>query len=336
MIWCGVDAAAPRPERMEPSTGSASASVPVVIRGEGFLLRPVQEQSGSGAELVAGHRAWLGDVELVDVVWVDTRTLHATVPPGLAPGVKQLVVENAFGRRGALDRAFEVTPGAVLEATLGAEPATFNVGEPGTLTLSVRNIGGAAVRNLVPDPVALTGTAAVGAEVNGPAPASAARLQPGAAVDFTWSVTPALPGSLSLATSVQGTDDPSSLPVSSPVALVSAEVQMPAVLAAQLDEEGAVRVGLQFAVTLVVVNTGQAGVLVTRVEPSVAPRDVATCGLPAPLPPLSIEGLGTRTFSWSCTPHEDGNFAVLVVVAGVDANSGSTVEARAELRLRAR
>lgn len=333
-VSCGDDSTDPHPAWMEPSTGSSAASVPVVIHGERFLLRPLQEQSGGPAELEMGHRAWLGEVELVDVVWVDTRTLHATVPAGLAPGVKQLVVENGYGRRGALDRAFEVTaaPATALGATLGA-PATFNVGQRAALTLSIRNEGEAAVRDVIPDAVALTGTAAQGAVVAGPVPASADRLEPGATVTFTWFVTAALPGSLSVATRARATDA-SSAEVWSPVAEGSAAVQTPARLAADLGVEGVVRVGMSFAVTLGVRDTGEAGALVTGVEPTVTPRDAATCDAPAPAPPQPVDGLGTVTFSWFCTPREDGTLTVVVVVAGIDANSGEALGAQDKLSVR--
>lgn len=315
----------PRPAAVEPASGIASQSVRVVIRGEGFLARPSEQQSGGGAELDARHRAWLGDVELGEVTWRDTRTLEATVPAGLPLGPKRLVVENAYGRRGALEEAFVVvaSPTAALEATLVAAPATVNVGQPATATFTVRNAGGSTARDVVPQPLVVGGAAAVGAGVEGPSPASAARLDPGATATFTWTVTAAAPGALSLAAQATAVDDLTSATLSSAVAEAAATVQAPALLTATLAAgRGTANVGQAVPVVLTLSNGGAARADITAVTPGAA-GPAASCDAVTPALPQSVDPGATLELTWSCTASAAGALSLGAEVGGVDGTSGA-------------
>jgi len=56
---------------------------------------------------------YLGDQGLVEVIWVDTATLSATVPWGLVPQAYSLTVVNPDGISATLSSAFTVTKPAV-------------------------------------------------------------------------------------------------------------------------------------------------------------------------------------------------------------------------------
>ena len=49
--------------------------------------------------------------------------------------------------------------------------------------------------------------------------------------------------------------------------------------------------------TLTVRNTGESGANVTRVTPG----PVGACGAPSPAPPQVLPGLGSVTYTWTCT-----------------------------------
>jgi hypothetical protein len=310
---------------MDPASGFAAFATRVVIHGEGFLARPTGEQSGDGAALDTRHRVWLDDVELGEVVWRDSHRLEATVPAGLRVGLKRLVVENAFGLRGALERAYAVTssPTAVLEATLGTAPATFNVGQPATVTLTVRNAGGAAALEVLPDPLAVTGDAAAGLALQGPEPASRARLEPGATAVFTWSAIAATPGALGFGALARGVDEVSSAAVSSPAAEAAAMVQLPAQLTATIAAgRTSANVGQAITVTLTLANGGAARADVTTVTPETQGPG-ASCDPVTPAPPQSLEAGASLPLTWTCTASEPGSLSLSAKVEGADGTSGA-------------
>ena len=84
----------PRPASVEPSLAYGSVPTPVMIRGDGFYVRGVQVASG-GNRIESHHRAWVGELELSDVTWIDAGTIRGVVPAGLAPGTYDVAVENA-------------------------------------------------------------------------------------------------------------------------------------------------------------------------------------------------------------------------------------------------
>ena len=322
----GAEPESPRPVSMEPARGDAAAPVRVVIRGEGFLARPSVEPS-DGASLDPRHRAWLDDTELTDVTWVDVRTLEATIPSGLTPGSKRLVVENAFARRGALDEAYEVLESATaaLEASLDVAPATLYAGQPTTVTLAVLNAGGAAARDVAPAALTLSGDAATGCAVEGPAPATVARLEPGGLATFTWSVVPAVPGTLSLSSRAVGLDDRSSADVSSLAAERSADVHaLPLLVATLAASRAAANVGQSVTATLTLANGGRSRADLTRVTLETSGA-ATSCTGPSPALPQSVAAGETLQLTWTCIASEPGALVLAALVEGVDAGAGGPI-----------
>ncbi|ACL66354.1 conserved hypothetical protein [Anaeromyxobacter dehalogenans 2CP-1] len=327
----GPDGESPRPASVEPASAPSALATRVTIRGDGFLARPSTRLSGGGAAVDVRHRAWLGDVELEQVTWVDVHTLQATVPAGLAPGSRRLVVENALGRQGALEDAFEVVgadPAALaLTAAIAVEPATVNVGQAISVTLTVLN-GGHATADLTSVVPAHGGTATATCGSVTPAPEP---LAAGASATFRWTCTASTPGTMSLSATVGGTDATTGEPVSATAASpASVLVQTPAALDVGLAVDGnpaEALIGQSLAMSLTVRDTGQAGATVTRVEPTATPAAAVACGAPTPSPPQLVAGLGARTFTWTCTPLAAVDVALGASVAGTDANSGAALQA---------
>jgi hypothetical protein len=163
----------------------------------------VQRADGGGSAVDATYRAWLGPVELVEVTWVHDRLLHGRVPPGLAPGWHDLVVEGPYGR-GALERAYLVVDGLPpsLAVTVVA-PSEVTLGEPLQLGVRVENTGTWVVEGILPEVLA-SGDGAVD-----PDPAATIAPQdvsPGATHEFVHSYTASRTGAVSLSASVAGTD----------------------------------------------------------------------------------------------------------------------------------
>ena len=177
---CGGSApGSPAPTSMSPSSGPRDADTPVVIHGSGFSVLVAQPASGGSPTVNDAFQAWLGDLPLRDVRRVDDQTLSATVPAGLAPGVKALRVQGPYGTSGQLAGAYTVEGPVVapLAAAIAATPERVSLGQTVTVTMVVTNTGNADVTNVVPvDPTA-AGTGTVGAPSD-PVPPSAARKRP--------------------------------------------------------------------------------------------------------------------------------------------------------------
>lgn len=67
---------------VEPSLIPSGTATRLTLRGENFVPTPT---------------VWLGDTQLGNVTWVDERTLHATVPASVKPGVHSFRVRNPSG-----------------------------------------------------------------------------------------------------------------------------------------------------------------------------------------------------------------------------------------------
>jgi hypothetical protein len=99
----------PQPLSMEPNIGTRSASTPVTIHGTGFSLTVRADLSGGTVDVNGKFVARLGEVDLLDVNYVDSSTLTAVVPAGLNEGVHDLMVQNPDGQTGSLEKAFAVS-----------------------------------------------------------------------------------------------------------------------------------------------------------------------------------------------------------------------------------
>ncbi len=210
---------------ISPNKGFSGHTTDVVISGDNFLKSPTSST----------FRAFLDADPLTGVTWVDSHTLQATVPAGLAAGTKALVVENAYGKQGRLAGAFTVqtTPGAALAVRRrDTQPATVNVSQPITVTAQVKNAGSAQATGVV---AALTLTSTDGASAsvtNGPDPASVPTLAADEVTTFTWTLVATAAGTLTIEAGATGQDSFSSMVVTSDPVSVDETIQLPAGLTA--------------------------------------------------------------------------------------------------------
>jgi hypothetical protein len=221
----------PRPAAVEPSSGDPAVATPVAIRGEGFRVRATLSLAGSAGDVVdTTYRAWLGGVELQQVLWVGERELQAVVPPGLAVGSHALEIQDPEGRKGGLANAFyagvpSATP-AALAATLSL-PASVGPGDF-SATMTVTNTGGSAALGVTPGPLALAGGSTATLLLKS-APAGGVALAGGQQATFGWTYAPLSAGTVQLQGSASGTDAGSGGAVTSPTALSNlAAVAQPA------------------------------------------------------------------------------------------------------------
>ncbi|MGA8890637.1 MAG: IPT/TIG domain-containing protein, partial [Anaeromyxobacteraceae bacterium] len=167
----GSELPVPVPGSVTPDRGPSGLATPIVIRGTGFVANVVQPASGGTPTVDVTFRAWLGGAALDDVRRIDDTSLSATVPAGLAPGLKSLRVEGPYGTSGELPGAFTVqgSESAALTATIAATPATVTVGQVVTVTLVVQNTGAVGLGDVTPGAPAVSGTATT-APPSGPTP----------------------------------------------------------------------------------------------------------------------------------------------------------------------
>ena len=134
----------PAPSAVEPASGYSTGEMPIRIVGDAFYVRASQDLEGDAGDAVSdAFRAWLGDVELLDVVRVDATTLGATVPAGLVPGSDALAVEGPDGRSPAVAGAYAAIAGSapVITIALAADPPSVVAGETGHVSARVTNLG---------------------------------------------------------------------------------------------------------------------------------------------------------------------------------------------------
>ena len=96
---------APIVTAVEPDEAPNDLDTPLVITGTGFTAQL------SGTLVITQPTAYLGATALVDVTWVNSTTVSATVQWGLDPGVYTLTVVNPDTQSGILRDAFTVTQG---------------------------------------------------------------------------------------------------------------------------------------------------------------------------------------------------------------------------------
>ena len=312
----------PVPKGIDPSTGMAGVATAVRITGDDFLARP------NGSQLDTRQRAWLDDVELADVTWVDVHTLTATVPASLTPGAKTLRVQNAYGGQGTLANAFTVmNASSRLAASLTVNHPTVALGQPIDVTFTVRN-GGSGAADMTSVTTSQTGAAAT---CGTPSPAPPVRIDAGGSQVFTWQCTGSSPGNVVLEATAAGTDSSSGAPLSVSAATGQVAVQAPAALAATLSVDGspsAVAVGQAFTLRLAASDTGGASASVNSL--TVTPLE-AGCGAPTPALPQTVAGGQGATFTFTCAATTAGSLAPAVSIRGQDGNSGGLLTAAATL-----
>lgn len=321
----GTPDLAPRPARLTPRGGPAGLSTTVTITGAGFFPRTVQAASGGPVSLTTTHRAWLDDLELADVTWVDFGTLRATIPGGLALGPHTLTVENGLGRRGTLAGAWTVIQPAVLALSATVAPAQVSVGQPLTVSVTASNTGGAAIRGLT---VTLTpsGAGALAGRLEG-APFD---LAPGGRQVVDLRLTAAAAGAVVLGVAGQGQEDMSDRTVAGSASDLALLVQARAALVAHLFIPFAIAPDSTFQVRMLVENTGQA--TAEAVKPGTLAAVPGSTGALQPVTgptPASadVPGGGQATFTWSYQLGSAGTVRLRGGAAGLDTNDRGPVSA---------
>lgn len=314
----------PVPRSIAPSTGYAGLTTAVRIEGDDFAARP----DGKG-NIDTRHRAWLGDVELADVTWIDAHTLEATAPAALSPGVLALKVQNAYGRVGTLPSAFTTLAiPAQLSASIAASRSTAGLDQPIDVTFTVTNGGTGAADLAEVSPSHAGPAAACGA----PSPATGVTLAPGATQRYTWSCAGAASGALVLDASVIGTDATSGAPLALTAASAAqVAVQAPARLAATVAVDGApgtVLVGQAIGLRVEVTNQGGAAALLGSL--GITPPE-AGCGVPSPALPQTVAGGATLALTSTCAATTPGSLAPAASVRGQDGNTSGLLTASATL-----
>lgn len=104
--WAVVaDVITPTITVLEPSSVFNDLDTAIVITGTGFTAEL------SGTQILSSTVAFLGNTALMNVTWVNSATLTATVPWGMDPGAYPLTVTNPDGGTGHLSDAFTVKQG---------------------------------------------------------------------------------------------------------------------------------------------------------------------------------------------------------------------------------
>ncbi len=212
----------PRPEQVDPAKGYNEISKPVTIEGKNFFVKVTRNLEGKEEFVIDDHFTAILDLQgqpetlepvvLKDVKHVDTKTLTATVPPGIAVGTYTLTLTGPYGLSGTLEDAYEATaPPEVLTATLSASPAKVGLDGNITLTLEVSNQGQGAALGVTPSDPVISGIGSVQL-LSGPAPESF-DSSPGGRREFVWTYKALEVGEVIFESGAGGTNQYSGLPV---------------------------------------------------------------------------------------------------------------------------
>jgi hypothetical protein len=312
-----------------PSGGYASAAIPVVISGTGFLAKVTQPQGGGQPVLDTQHRAWLGSTELTSVTWLGTTTLHAVVPAGIAPGKYDLTVENALGNRGTEQGAYTAYATPRFSAVATFDRATVDVGQSFTLTVTVLNGGTSAIEGLrigVPTVSSSDGGSARPTSAQPPVPSAIAA---GETLTFAWTYSATTSGHVSVTVEIAGTDSAGGEAVTAALAApAGALIQLPAALTATWIEPPSTQpINSPVTMTLELANAaGAATAEVTGVTPSTSPASNVSCAAVDPAPsasaPIQIVGGSSQRFTWSCIATVFGSYQLGAAVVATDLNTG--------------
>ena len=313
---------------MVPAWGLSSEPVSVLIEGENFLPLATQHLGDGAPVTMDDHfEAFLGEVALEDVTWVDARTLRARVPGGLTPGWHSLAVVGPLGGRVELPRAYLSSAVSLARLAGGAvlERGQVSVQERTRLVLTVENPGSSAALSVTPV-LHFTGEGRVEV-VSEPEPASIAA---GGRASFSWVLGAAAPGDVYFTLEVQGIEEQTGTELRLPgVEVGPLRIRNRAVLSASFlsPEQQVVNVGQRVKVTLRVTNTGETGAIgvVPGVPVVTGPVAVVVSG---PVPERADLPAGaSQEFTWEYVAGRAGTLAFQVDAVGRD--SFSDVEVRA-------
>jgi len=348
----GVRGASPSPVRVRvqrpPVLSAEIAAPPSVATGTSFTVAMTVANAGEAPALavapgplalapgsVAASPSFGPFPAAADVAAGGAATFTWTWVAGDAVGALRLTGAAAGrdGNAGTPVSTPAATSGEVvvgrgaLRATLEAAPASVAVGGPVTLTLRVSNPGTAPVVSIVPDAPGISGTGQA-ALAAGPVPPAIASLAPGESGSFTWTYTAGAPGSLGFSAGATGTDGLSGASVGASASLQNAVTVAPPptlAVASFSATPAAVPSGAAISVALTLANGTGAAVDVTSLAPSADPPGGASCGAPAPAPPLRVAAGGTASFAWTCAAGAAGTVRLGAAVGALQAGSGADV-----------
>ncbi|OJT22505.1 hypothetical protein BO221_22285 [Archangium sp. Cb G35] len=313
---------------MVPAWGMSSAPVSVVIEGENFLPLATQHLGGKVPVTMDHHfEAFLGEVALEDVTWVDARTLRARVPAGIAQGWHVLKVVGPLGGHVELPRAYlsSLAQLARLEAGAVLERGQVSVQTRTRLTLTVENTGTSAALAVTPVLRPVGGGRVEILSEPGPAGIAA-----GGSASFSWELGAVAPGEVHFALEIRGSEELTGTALRAPdVEVGPLRIRERAVLSASFlaPEKQVVNEGQRAKVSLRVTNTGETGAIgVVPGEPNAMGSVSTVVSGPVPgsadLPPGA-----SQEFAWEYVAGAKGTLAFLVNAVGRDASSGVEVRA---------
>ncbi|MFY0568133.1 hypothetical protein ACN28E_30465 [Archangium lansingense] len=308
--------------------------VSVLIKGENFLPRATQHIGGEAPVTMDAHfEAFLGDVALEEVTWVDGRTLQARIPAGLTPGWHSLVVAGPLGRRVELPRAYlsSAVPLARLEAQASLAQVDVTVEQRTWLTLMVENTGEAAALSVAPV-LSITGEGRVEV-ISEPGPADIAA---GASASFAWELEAAEPGDVRFSLQALGREEMTGAELRAPVVetgplRIRVPVQLPGALVARFFPlPASVNVGQEFDIELEVTNPGDVAVLGVKPEATgssgTGEVKLAQGSQPEPAS-VDIPGKGRAVFRARLVGSREGSCVFHAGARGVEQTSGAPVVA---------
>jgi hypothetical protein len=298
--------------------GYASRATSVVLRGDEFTPSAAQRLNGGGRVVVdTSFRASLGASDLYDVRWLDSRTLGAVVPAGLAPGTYGLTVEGPFGR-GTADNVFRVFAGPPAALTLTATPPTMaRVGVELAISQTISNIGG----------MAALGVAAGAAVLSGPdatllPPTETLDLPAGAGHVFTWRIRPNQPGVLRIDLPIAGVDEIDRTPLVARTTTSVTVTTAPLLVATAQPAPASAPVGMLVPLAIDVSNQGGADVLGLQLTDPAGSAIVRVVSSPLA---QDVPAGATRTFEWTVQGTATGTATLGTSGSGTDSVTGAPV-----------
>ena len=307
---------APVPSAVEPKGTYLGTGPAVVLHGQDFTPAAVQRlNGGSEIEVDAVFRAFLGNVELEDVSWVDSHTLTAVVPPDLAAGTYALSVEGPYGL-GMADGVFLVSDAVPAALTASASaPQRARLGLEFSVAQTVTNTGGMTALAVAAGSPVLSGSAQV------QPPPGTIDILPGASFVFIWRIRPGDPGTLDVGLPVAGVDEVDGRVVVAETSNSVVVVTGPHLVATPQPAPASAAVGTPVTLAIDVLNDGGTDALgVSFADPSGA-TNVRVVSSPVP---QDIPAGAIRTFQWKIEGTAPGTATLGTSGAATDPDTGTS------------
>jgi hypothetical protein len=215
---------------------------------------------------------------------------------------------------------------AILEAALSASASVLVAGQSVTVVLTVTNTGETQARSVLPS---LKYSSIPLSILSGPPPGSLP-LSPGGSASFTWTLSPAIAGTLWVGASAGGTDANTRWPVESWTAYASMAVLARANLIVEeftIDPRPS-PAGQPVTATLRLRNTGGVAAVVDTLVPGVLSSPAGMAGPPgaaAPALPLTLAPGAVATFTWTVSTTACGAVRMTATINGTETVSGRTL-----------